>query len=84
MNVLFIFTDQQHRYALGCMDNPNVDTPNLDRLAAKGVLFRRCYSNDPIVRVSFCSSAHFWRQELARKQLNKVCFEQPQPNNEDR
>jgi arylsulfatase A-like enzyme len=48
MNILFIFTDQQQRYALGCMGNPNVDTPNLDRVAERGVLFRRCYSNDPI------------------------------------
>lgn len=48
LNVLFIFTDQQHRYALGCMDNPNVETPNLDRLAERGVLFRRCYSNNPV------------------------------------
>ncbi len=48
MNLLFIFTDQQHRYALGCMDNPNIETPNLDRLAKQGVLFRRCYSNNPI------------------------------------
>ncbi|MGC9348249.1 MAG: sulfatase-like hydrolase/transferase [Anaerolineae bacterium] len=48
MNLLFIFTDQQQRYALGCMGNPNLDTPNLDRLAQRGVLFRRCYSNAPI------------------------------------
>jgi arylsulfatase A-like enzyme len=48
MNLLFIFTDQQQRYALGCMGNRNVDTPNLDRLADRGVLFTRCYSNDPI------------------------------------
>ncbi len=47
-NILFIFTDQQNRYALGCMDNPNVETPHLDRLAKRGVLFRRCYSNDPV------------------------------------
>jgi hypothetical protein len=33
MNLLFIFTDQQNRYALSCMGNPNVETPNLDRLA---------------------------------------------------
>lgn len=48
MNVLFIFTDQQQRDALGCMGNPNVETPRLDELAARGVRFRRCYSNDPI------------------------------------
>ncbi len=46
-NVLFIFTDQQHRYSLGCMDNPAVKTPYLDRLAAEGVLFRSCYSAAP-------------------------------------
>jgi len=46
-NILFIFTDQQHKYALGCMDNPVVMTPHLDRLAAEGVLFRSCYSAAP-------------------------------------
>ena len=48
MNLLFIFSDQQNRYALSCMDNPNLETPNLDHLAEKGILFRRCYSNNPI------------------------------------
>ena len=48
MNILFIFTDQQNRYALGCMGNPNLETPHLDRLAQRGVLFRRCYSNNPV------------------------------------
>jgi arylsulfatase A-like enzyme len=48
MNVLFIFTDQQQRFALGCMGNPNVETPHLDQLAARGMLFRRCYSNNPV------------------------------------
>lgn len=48
MNLLFIVTDQQQRYALSCMGNPNIETPNLDRLAGRGVLFTRCYSNDPV------------------------------------
>ena len=48
MNVLLIFTDQQQRFSLGCMGNPNVQTPTLDALARRGVLFRRCYSNDPV------------------------------------
>lgn len=30
------------------MGNPNLETPNLDRLAEKGILFKRCYSNDPV------------------------------------
>ena len=48
MNILFIFTDQMHRYALGCMGTPDILTPNLDRLAGQGVLFRNAYSNCPI------------------------------------
>jgi len=48
MNILFIFTDQMHRYAMGCMGNPDVVTPNLDRFAREGVLFTSAYSNCPI------------------------------------
>lgn len=48
MNFLFILTDQQNRDALSCMGNPNLETPNLDRLAARGTLHRRCYSPNPV------------------------------------
>ncbi len=48
LNILLIFSDQQQRYALGCMGNPNVMTPNLDALAGRGTLFRQAYSNDPV------------------------------------
>ena len=37
-NVLLIVTDQQRFDTLGCYGNPYVDTPNLDKLAAKGVI----------------------------------------------
>lgn len=47
MNVLVIFSDQQHKYALGCVD-PQFITPNLDALAEDGVLFRNGYSNNPV------------------------------------
>ena len=47
-NVLVIFADQMHRFAMGCMDNPEVDTPNLDRLAQDGALFRHAYSATPV------------------------------------
>ncbi len=47
-NILFIFTDQQQRDALGCMNNLQVYTPNLDRLAERGTLFTQAYSNCPI------------------------------------
>jgi arylsulfatase A-like enzyme len=48
MNILLIFADQMHRYAMGCMGNPDIRTPNLDRLASEGVLFTSAYSNCPI------------------------------------
>ena len=39
-NVVFILTDDQRWDALGCMGNPHLETPNIDRLANEGVLFR--------------------------------------------
>jgi arylsulfatase A-like enzyme len=44
MNVLFVFADQMHAFALGCMGNADIDTPHLDRLAAQGTLFQNCYT----------------------------------------
>lgn len=45
-NVLFITSDQQHWFTLG-LQNPEVKTPNLDRLAASGTLFNRSYTVNP-------------------------------------
>ncbi len=60
-NLLFIFADQMHRYALGCMGTPDILTPNLDRLASQGTLFRNAYSNCPICtpfRISLCTGLY--------------------------
>ncbi|MEO2006479.1 MAG: sulfatase-like hydrolase/transferase [Candidatus Poribacteria bacterium] len=48
MNILFLFADQMHAFAMGCMGNAEIHTPHLDRLAAEGVLFRNAYSNAPV------------------------------------
>ena len=42
-NVLFIILDQMRMDALSCYGNQVVDTPNIDRLAQRGVKFNRCY-----------------------------------------
>lgn len=47
MNILVIFSDQQHKYALGRVC-PQFITPNLDALADDGVLFTQGYSNNPV------------------------------------
>ena len=48
LNVLFLFPDQMRAHAMGCMGNPDVKTPNLDRLASEGVLFRNHFANSPV------------------------------------
>lgn len=47
MNILYLFSDQQHRYALGRTD-PQFITPCLDALAADGILFDNAYSSNPV------------------------------------
>ena len=47
MNILLLFSDQQHKYALGSV-NPAFHTPCLDRLAAEGALFLNGYSPNPV------------------------------------
>lgn len=43
-NVLLIVIDQLRADALRCAGHPNAITPNIDRLAARGVLFRQHYA----------------------------------------
>ena len=38
-NLLYIHSDQHNPAVIGCYGDPLVQTPNLDSLAAKGVLF---------------------------------------------
>ena len=46
-NVLWICTDQHRGDSLGCYGNPWLDTPNLDALARRGVLFEQAYCQNP-------------------------------------
>src|SRR5712671_4359645 len=47
-NLLFILSDEHSRRVLGCYGHKMIRTPNLDRLAARGVRFSDAYSNSPI------------------------------------
>lgn len=55
LNILWICTDQQRWDTLGCYGNQHVETPNLDRLAAGGVLFERAYCQCPVCTPSRAS-----------------------------
>jgi len=54
-NIVFILTDDQRWNALGCMGDPNVQTPNIDRLAHEGVLFQNHFVTTSICCVSRAS-----------------------------
>ena len=51
-NILFIFADQHRHDALGCAGNEQIETPNLDSLAATGVRFRTAWCQSPICQPS--------------------------------
>lgn len=47
-NVVFILTDNQGAWTLGCYGNPDIRTPHIDRLAGEGVRFTRALSSNPV------------------------------------
>jgi len=47
-NVIWIFGDQHRPQAMGNMGDPNLHTPNLDRMVAEGLQFRNAYAGAPI------------------------------------
>lgn len=53
-NVLFIAVDDL-RPQLGCYGHKQMISPNIDRLASQGVLFRRCYCQVPVCGASRAS-----------------------------
>ncbi len=60
-NLLIIMSDEHQRNGIGCYGNRLVQTPNLDRLAARGVRFSNAYTNCPICvpcRASFATGRY--------------------------
>ncbi|HOX36581.1 MAG TPA: sulfatase-like hydrolase/transferase [Candidatus Brocadiia bacterium] len=54
-NILLIFTDQQRWDTIRAAGNPVMRTPNLDRLAAGGTLFKSAYTPSPVCVSARCS-----------------------------
>jgi uncharacterized sulfatase len=79
--VLFILSDDLSTLALPAYGNARVKTPNMDRLAARGVLFQRAYCQYPLClpsRNSFLSGlradARFGGADLLRNHVPDVSF----------
>ncbi len=47
-NVLFVTVDQMRGDCIGAVGHPNVRTPNLDRMAREGLLFRNGFASGPV------------------------------------
>ena len=64
-NVVCIIGDDHAANVLGCYGNKIVRTPNLDRMASRGVLFTHAYANAPL-----CSAS---RQSLLTGKYPHAC-----------
>ena len=53
-NVLFMMTDEQRFDTIAALGNPDIYTPNYDRLVRRGVAFTNAYTSTPV-----CVSARF-------------------------
>ena len=47
-NIVFVFADQWRAQSMGYAGNPDVLTPNLDKLASEGVYFSNAVSTSPV------------------------------------
>jgi arylsulfatase A-like enzyme len=67
-NIIFLLTDDHRWDALGVMGNKIIQTPNLDALANRGVLFKKAYVTTAICMVSRASLLS--GQYMSRHKIN--------------
>ncbi len=47
-NIVFLYTDDQAKWALGAYGNREIKTPNLDSLARRGAIFQNAFTVTPV------------------------------------
>ncbi|MHC4177179.1 MAG: sulfatase-like hydrolase/transferase [Planctomycetota bacterium] len=63
-NILVIMSDEHNAAVTGCYGNKVVQTPNLDRIARRGITFDCCYTNSPLCvpsRMAFTAGKYISR-----------------------
>ncbi len=76
-NIIYIFTDQQHRDMMSAAGNPWLKTPAMDYMAANGVRFTRAYTTNPVcspARVSLMTGRMpgYFRDDKGRRVTENV------------